>query len=428
MRQSANPSRQAQWSQEFRLASTGEGRLDWVTGLYAFSQTVETNGVTEYGADAAYWLLGPSFPDALLDGYTVFNDSRIETRSYAVFGQATWRATERLRATLGLRYTYEEKDGTYAATTTGGLVTSDPTLIARRLGVARPQAYAADISGDDVSGQFALSYDLSERVMVYGTLARGYKSGGINMAGIPTQADGTPALNSATVEPETVTTWELGIKTQSFGRRLTLNAAAYRTDIRDYQANVVDAGPGALRGYLANVDRVEIRGVEIDLVAYPTDQLDLYASLAWTDARYVDFVNGPCPLERIGPSTVACDLSGERLPGVSPWAASAGGEWRAPADPFGRAGEAFLGADVTYRSSYSSDASVSRYLEIDGYALVNLRAGFRAENGWEAFVWARNALDQDYMSFLSVQSGNSGLIIGQPGDPRTVGVTLRARY
>lgn len=236
VRQSANPSQQDQWSQELRLASAGEGRLDWVVGLYAFHQAVETHGVTEYGADASYWLLAAGTPDALLDGYRVFNDSRIETDSYAAFGQATWRFTDQFRATLGLRYTTEDKAGAYAATTAGGLVTADPVLISRRLGIARPQSYEAGISGDDLSGQLALSYDVSDRVMIYGTTARGYKSGGINMAGVPTLPDGSPALASIEVDPEAVTTSELGLKTQTFGGRMIANLALYRTDITDYQA------------------------------------------------------------------------------------------------------------------------------------------------------------------------------------------------
>ena len=92
----------------------------------------------------------------------------------------------------------------------------------------------------------------------------------------------------------------------------------------------------------------------------------------------------------------------------------------------GLPGEFYGGADASYRSTYNSDASVSRYTQIDSYAILNLRAGFRAENGWEAFVWIKNALDEDYLQFVSVQSGNSGLVIGNPGDPRTVGITLRA--
>lgn len=164
------------------------------------------------------------------------------------------------------------------------------------------------------------------------------------------------------------------------------------------------------------------------MTARPTASIDLYANIAWTDAEYAEFPNGPCPLERIGPSTAACDLSGQSLPGVSRWALSAGGEQRTRASLFGTGGEIAVGADLSYRSDYSSDASVSRYLEIDGYALLNLRAAYRSDRGWEAVIWARNVLDQDYMAFLGVQAGNSGLIIGQPGDPRTVGVTLRTSF
>ena len=428
VRQSANPSWQDQWSQEFRLSSNGANRIDWTVGLYAFHQAVETHGVTEYGADAAYWLTAAGTPDALLDGYTVFNDSRIETDSYAVFGQLTWHITDRLHLTPGLRFTSEEKAGWYIATVEGGLETTDATLISRRNGVARPQAYDASLSDEDLSGQVALSYEITPDILAYGSFARGYKSGGINMAGIPNLPNGQPALTNAVVEPETVTTYELGLKTQFFDRRVTANLAAYRTDIEDYQANVVDTGPGALRGYLANVEKVEIQGVEIDAFARPNRYVDLYANVAWTDATYADFTNGPCPLERIGTTTLACDLSGEDLPGVSRWAASVGGEVHADGAFLGQSGEFYGGVDASWRSTYNSDAAVSRYTEIEGYTIANLRAGFRAENGWEVFAWVRNALDEDYLQFVSVQSGNSGLVIGNPGDSRTFGVTLRARY
>ena len=435
-RQSANPSDQDQWSQELRLSSNGKNRIDWTTGLYAFHQAIETHGITEYGRDASYWLttvrdssgiLVPGTNPGLLDGYKVFNDSRIETDSLAVFGQLTWNITDRLHLTPGLRYTHEEKSGYYDATTSGG-GPGTAADITRRLGVARPQSYSADISDGDLSGQVSLSYDVNDNILAYGSFARGYKSGGINMAGIPNLPSGAPSLTNATVEPEGVTTYELGLKTQLFDKRVTANLAAYRTDVEDYQANVVDTGPGALRGYLANAKKVEIQGIELDAFARPAPWLDAYANVSWTDAKYADFANGPCPLESIGSTTLACDLSGKDLPGVSPWAGSVGGELHRDVSGLGYTGEAYFGADASYRSTYNSDASVSKYTEIEGYSLVNLRAGFRSENGWEAFVWVKNALDEDYLQLLTVQAGNSGLVIGTPGDPRTFGLTLRARY
>lgn len=428
VRRSENPSWQDQWSQELRLSSKGSSRFDWTVGAYAFHQAVETHGVTEYGRDASYWLLPAGTPDALLNGYTVFNDSRIETDSLAAFGQVTWHVTDRLHVTPGLRYTYEEKAGAYQNTTTGGLATTDPVLISRRLGVARPQAYAAAFTDEDLSGQLAVSYDLTPDVLAYASYARGYKSAGINMAGIPNLPDGSPAVNNAVVRPEVVTTWELGLKVQAFDRRLTANLAAYRSDVEDYQTNVVDTGPGALRGYLANAEKVEIQGIEIDAFARPNAYLDLFANIAWSDAVYASFANGPCPLERLGATTVACDLSGQDLPGVSPWAGALGGELHRQVGFAQGSGEAYFGAEASFRSSYNSDASVSRYTQIDGYTLLNLRAGFRADNGWEAFAWVRNVLDEDYLQFVSLQSGNSGLVVGNPGDPRTFGVTLRASF
>jgi iron complex outermembrane receptor protein len=328
LRQSANPSKQDQTSQEIRLASNGRETIEWVAGLYYFEQNVTTTGVTEYGRDAAYWLTAAQGPDALLDGYKIFNSSSIDTESYAAFGQATWNIRDDLRLTGGLRYTQETKDGVYAATTQGGLVTTDPVLIARRNGVARAQAYAADIDDGVLTGQASISYDVNRDVLVYASYALGSKSGGINMAGIPNAADGTPALTSAVVDPEEVTTFELGLKSQLFDRRLTANLALYATEIADFQANVVDSGPGALRGYLANIEKVEVRGAELDLAFRATDDLNGYFTLAYTDGEYASFTNGPCPLERIGTSTAACDLSGVELPGVSPWAASLGGEYR----------------------------------------------------------------------------------------------------
>ncbi|MDB5421236.1 MAG: hypothetical protein JWR59_1183 [Brevundimonas sp.] len=438
-----NPSHQDQTSQEFRLSSKGNNRIDWVTGLYYFNQTVSTNGITQYGKDASYWLLGcvanplqptlcspnAALPDALLNGYTAVNVSSIETTSYAAFGQFTWNVTDRLKITPGLRYTAEEKDGAYDLSVYGGGTPANANETSRRLGLQRPQNYSAHISENSLSGQIAVSYELRPDVLTYVSYARGNKSGGLNMTGLPLLADNTPALDRAAVKPEQVSTYELGLKTQAFDRRLTANLAAYYTEIADFQANVVaPTGPGAIRGYISNIEKVEIKGVELDLNAHPNSATDLYANVSWTDGEYTSFANGPCPIELIGASTAQCDLSGKDLPGVSPWAVSIGGELHGPGSVLGLTGEVFVGADANYRSTYNSDAAVSKYTEIEGYSLVNLRAGFRSDNGWDASVWVKNAFDKDYLQFVSVQTGNSGLILGNPGDERTVGFTLRASY
>lgn len=425
---SQNPSQQHQWSQEIRLASNGSNTIDWVAGVYAFSQEVETTGTEEYGADAAYWLIGASVPDNLLDGYAANTHVISETESYAAFGEATWNVTDALRLTAGLRYTVEDKSVYYDQTVSGGLATADPVLINAKLGIARPQFYEAELEDSSPSWRASIAYDITDDVLIYGTVAHGYKSGGLNAAGIPTAADGSPSLVSAIIDPEENTTYELGLKTQFFDRALTFNAAAYFTEVSDYQANVVDAGPGAIRGYLANIESVEVKGFELEARFDPTANFTSYATLAWTDGVYASFPNAPCPLELQSSSTSICDISGARLPGVSEWAGSVGGEYRIPAPMFALQGEYFFGADATYRSNWFADASSSIYTEIDPSTLLNLRFGYRTDAGTDAYITIRNATDEEYLLFTSVQAGNSGAIYGTPGDPRTIAFTLRRSF
>ena len=84
--------------------------------------------------------------------------------------------------------------------------------------------------------------------------------------------------------------------------------------------------------------------------------------------------------------------------------------------------------DSSSRSGYNSDTSASQYTEIGGYNVTNASIGYRFASGWEVDVFARNLFDKDYITALTIQTGNSGLILGQPSDPRIVGVTVRARF
>ena len=123
-----------------------------------------------------------------------------------------------------------------------------------------------------------------------------------------------------------------------------------------------------------------------------------------------------------------CDLSGQVLPGLSRWAAAAGVEYRRPVNLGAQEGDAYASLDASFRSSYNSDATDSRYTQVDGYGLLNLRVGFKSHGPWEAYVSVKNLLDKNYLQFVTVQTGNSGLVLGNPGDRRTATVTVRARF
>ena len=425
---SAAPSRQEQWTQEVRYAGDLAPRVNIVVGGFVFKQTLNSapSFKQEQGSAAWRFLLAPTAAAAtpgLLDGYGQNQYVTFGNVSAATFGQIEWAVTDRLRLLPGLRFNYDQKEVDFDQQVYGGLQTTDPVLIALQRSVLAPQAYAADVDDTNLSGQMTAAYSLATGVNIYGTYATGFKSVGLNLNGVPSDALGNPIVSAAVVRPEDVRQIEFGIKTDPFPG-VTANVSVFNTDIKDFQAQVVNADVGVLRGYLANAEKVRVRGAEFDTTARVNGRLSLFGSVAYTDGKYVSFPDAPPPFEETGGPQVK-DISGEVLPGISRWAISYGGEYVNPGRILGRGGDFFAAYDGSYRSEFSSSPSASKYLYVDGYALANLRAGFRANSGWTVFVWSRNLLSKDYYELMSAQPGNSGLFVGQPGDPRTFGVTLR---
>ena len=407
---SANPSQQKQVSQEFRVASNGERAVDYVAGLFYFRQTIDTQGLQVQGPAASRFLLNPgnvpvgstgcatpttaACNPAVLDGLTSRNTIGFTNTSAAAFGKLTWHATDRLTIAPGLRLNYDKKDGDYVSVVTTG--SGSTTLSADQRGVLAPQSYSPRFTNWNLSGDLTVAYDISDDVHYYATYARSYKSGGINLSGLPLDAQNNPILSAATIEPEKVNHFELGLKTQSADRRVTVNVAGFWTEISDYQATVTNNQIGVLRGYLANAGKVRTRGIEVDTAFRPSQRFNLYANGAFTDAKYVRFVDAPCPPELTGGTTAGpgqtpaaagtpglspanCDISGQWLPGVSRWAFSYGAEYDLPGRVGGVEGQFYLGYDGSYRSKFSSNPSRSIYTDVKGYALTNFRAGFRGE-------------------------------------------------
>ena len=446
---SNNPSQQKQYSQEFRYNYAGD-RFDFVTGLFGFHQRVDTQGLEQQGANASRWNLtgALALDPAVLNGLTARNTQYLESTSGALFGQASWRLTDQLTIQPGLRINYDKKSGFYqrvVTTGSGALLTcpqSAGSIGAAQCGVYQPQLSAPSVSDWNVSYDLNLNYKLAADVLAYATYAKSFKTVGINQNGLPTDAAGNPILAAGTIRPGSVNHYELGLKTQFLDRRATFNFTAFRTEITDYQATVTNGQLGVLRGYLANAGKVRSQGLEADFKLRASDRFSAYANGAYTDARYVRFVDAPCPPELSGgtvtgagqsasaPGTPGglspanCDISGQRLPGVSKWALSYGAEANVPFAVLGRDGQVYLGVDGNYRSGFSSNPSPSIYTNVDGYALTNLRAGFRSE-GFELYGWVRNLFDVGYFDLLQVAPSNVGLIVGQPGDPRTFGATLK---
>ncbi len=200
---------------------------------------------------------------------------------------------------------------------------------------------------------------------MYATYATSFKSVGLNLNGLPTDANNQPILSAATVKPEDVHHVEIGVKAEPL-RAVTLNVTGYDTNIKDFQTQVVSGAVGVLRGYLANTDKVRVRGLELDASAAVNRHLSTYAATAITDGRYVSFPNAPPPLEETGGPQFK-DISGSLLPGISKTAVSVGAEYATNRTLLKRPGEFFGAFDMSYRSRFSSSPTESRYMFVDGY-------------------------------------------------------------
>lgn len=425
-------SRHKQWTQEVRYAGQFSSRLSGVVGVFLIDQDLRSDPVQTEESGSAQWRFSQSSTSALwktpglLDGFGTKTTSRLKTLGAAVFGQLDWAITDKLHVLPGIRFNYDKKDVDYKRETYGGLQTTDPALIALKNSVYTNQAFAFGVEENNFSGQLTLAYKASKQLNAYVTYANSYKPVGVNLGGLPT-ANGAVLIDLARVKPEYVTNVEVGVKTRPTPGS-TFNVTVYNTDIRDYQTQVQTAEVGVNRGYLANAEKVRVSGVEVDGGLRVSNNFSLNGAISYTDGKYVSFKNAPVPLEETGGESAFKDISGGRLPGISKWAGSLGGEVSGAGKLLSQGGRYFLAVDGYYRSSFSSSASPSAFLNIDGYALVNARLGFRASNGVSILLWSRNLTNKNYFEQLLPAAGNAGQYAAVLGDPRTYGTTLRYSF
>lgn len=422
---------QRQASQELRVTSPSGGKLDYTAGLFYFYQDIPGTFLEQFGNDAGAWLAGPALPrklsNLLFNNLTIFADTDAITSSYAGYGQATWHALENVDITGALRYTYEDKSGSYNQTQFGAapLTGLPPALAdlleAERLSLGGPQYYDDRLHDAALSYLLSATYKFSDAALAYASYSRGDKSAGINVGGPPPGVD-------TVVKPERVDDYEIGTKTSWFANRLTFNADAFWIEDTDYQGiSVAPLGPGVYTTYFASVPKVRSRGFEVDSHARPLDWLTLNFAGAFTDAVYESYPLGACPPEVSGSAAEICNLTGKGVPGTSRWTMSLGGEATQPLGNWGRYDiVGYLGADFSLRSSFNVSASDSVYSTVPGYGLLNLRLGARTVDGkYDVFLWSHNATDTLYYEVLAAAQPFSGLIGGIPGDPLTFGATLR---
>jgi Outer membrane receptor proteins, mostly Fe transport len=384
-----------QLSQELQLdGKLADGRLQYVGGLFYYRQTF---------TDTAQIQLVPVLQAIPT---TFFNDDG-RTRSIAAYGQATFALTPSVNVTAGLRYTSEKKrlavanfNGTACglppSLLTGGICFLDRSL-----------------SFDDFSHTFGIDWRPTDNVLLYAKRSRGFKSGGL-----PQRLTLDPQ-SAATFLPETVVTYEIGLKSEMLRNRLRFNAALYQSDYSNIQRSVVvpGFGGGPPTSVVQNAASARIKGFELEAAALPIKNLELAASVAYTDAHYRDFMDG-----------LGNDLSGQAFQNQPKWTYSLTGAYEVPTSFGSVRGQ----LDWYWRSEadlFPNGAAPAIYRIADDYGLLNGRLAMNiASIDAEVALWGRNLLDKEYINLVFDLSDSLGTVISSPGGPRTYGLDFRIRF
>jgi iron complex outermembrane recepter protein len=417
-----------QYSSEFRITSPGGETFDYQAGIYGYYSELDSYGtfgqsqqlVENLGFVPIYLLQDP--PVELTNGTLNVDDNLYKTTSYAAFGQVVWNISEELSATLGLRYTYEKKER-------DGSQISIPTAPIDVPPVAGPnQFYDEDRDDDDISPSLNVRYFFTPDIMGYASVSRGFKSGGFNQR---RELEGV----SAEFDEEIATSYELGWKTNSEDRRLQFNGTLYYVDYEDFQSQVFNGTVLTV----TNAGSMESYGSEMELVFVPTSDLMISSALGYNKAEYQEFDNAQCTIQQIMtswiaagapppfPSILPCnqDLEGEAIENAPEWTLSTVAQYDMQLT------EDLIGVarlEHSYVDSYYLDQDLDENLKNDAVDLVNLRFTLTNEEGsWEAAIWGKNLLDEEYYAFgidIPVLGGYAG--VAAPG--AVYGLTLRLRH
>ncbi|HEY2482169.1 MAG TPA: TonB-dependent receptor, partial [Caulobacteraceae bacterium] len=361
-----------QWSEELQLASRGAGPLTWILGAYAFHEDGTLNYV---------------FPIPLL-ATTISFKAHQRTNALATYGQATYALTSKLSATVGLRYSYEDKSG------------STQEVVFVPGGVAIKGHWSA------LTPKFGLQYQATDDNMLYVSVARGFKGGGIN----------TGSLQTAPYNPEYVWSEEVGSKNRFADGRLQLNVDAFIYQYTDLQVNQFAIG----QTFITNAASADGKGIEGDFIAKPFGGLTLDGSLSLLDATFSNFMSE----DSFRPQLGVLNLKGNRLPLSPKVTASLGAQY-----------DFDLGAGVlTIRGDYEHKGDVfftpfnESYAHAPATDLFNARISFLTRRGgWEVAAFAKNITNEVTIEAETVSGINAGTLVLY-GPPRTYGIEVKKTF
>jgi iron complex outermembrane receptor protein len=394
---------QDQFSQEVQAVGKTE-RLDYVVGAFYFRENVNDNAQTP---NSLQWnATGTGYTTLSLDLNAVPFDrvSHATTTSYGVFGQAVWTPAildDALHLTVGGRLTKDQRTG--ALTVVNGALPSYFDASNTKITGVIP----LDESWSHFDPLVTVAYEVTPDLNVYGRWSTGYKAGGAN----------SRSLTYRAFDPEKVSMFELGAKSEFWDRRARLNVAAYAGDLKDVQVDfnvtVLNNNRGTLE--TTNAATGKTKGVEADFALKPFDGLTLSASYAYTDITLSKAFN---------PFTGAMATI---YPIFTPKSAySLAADYERPA--FGATFKAHLAgayADGQYANTTDKTLSDDSFIVNGRLALTDIRATPEGP-ALQLSLWSRNLLNESH-AFMRAYSAALGTY-GIYNEPRTYGVELNVKF
>tara|TARA_R110002049_G_scaffold49267_3_gene141152 strand:- start:3252 stop:5612 length:2361 start_codon:yes stop_codon:yes gene_type:complete len=393
-----NIKKQDQFSQELQLIGSMD-RLSFIMGLYYFEEDAKETTMEQTALNLSFWSAPKSY--------------KIDNRSYAAYGQATYSLTDTLRLTAGLRYSQDDKK-LFQDQAPDPLNPQD-----------RVQAdFKKDF--DNVSGTLTLDYDWTDEVSTYLRYASGYKSGGyFSRASIQYQEP---------FDDETLDSYELGMKSQWLDNRLRANVAVFYSEYDGLQISQFVPGLGGAESVLSNAGKANYSGAEIELLAVPVVGLTLNLSYGWLDPQYDEYEFFDPTGQFCGAPETSCDVSDRGVfPNTSEQNASFGAEYEFAPLSYG-IWSARL--DLVWNDGYSFgtiEISDPSRIETDSYTLLNGRISLEdidvfGTGTMKLSLWGKNLTDEEYRTNSIGAFESLGFTTTVYNEPRSWGLDLSYEF
>ncbi len=401
-----------QFSQEFQAVFSGD-RWSGVAGVYYLDATASGAFDTVLG----------------LANLTTLTSGSVDTKSYAVFGDFSYDVTDALSVSVGARWTHDEKTGTVFRRQYLG-IRSPGFGNGAAVPIAAPRTdYTATKEFEKFTPRVSVSYKLTPDLTTYVSWGEGFKSGGFDMRG-------DAVLYPDTVKgyrPETVETWEIGLKGSLFDNRLNFATAIYDSSYEDQQITTQYPAGATVASVVDNVGSSSIRGWEFEGRLRVTDNLTLNGMLSYTDAKFEQFMayiptgplNSSCPTQ---PGCVV-DVSDQRdFQNTPEWTGSIGAtytHWMENGSSL-----AFI-PSASYRGDYQLFETASPILDQEAFWMFDASLVWTSSNDrLTVGVHGKNLSDEQYRVggyvFPGALFGDS--LIGYYGAPRTVTATVGLKF